>query len=178
MKILKTLAISACMVAFANADSKVDNKADTKVDSSSSQELIKIGELGGFNGNATNFDGKVSVKMKFQSSDWHNFSGAEVSFEKGARTAWHSHPSGQILLVTKGAIYTGTRDGAVMVAKSGDVIKCPPNLEHWHGAGIESSGAHIALTFEKDGNNGIWKEKLSEQEYKEAIAKAKDKGRK
>ena len=165
MKILQILAISACMVAFANAENTAD--------SNPTQKIIKSGELGGFKGDSKIFSGNVQVGMKFQSNAWHNFSGAEVSFERGARTAWHSHPAGQILLVTKGEIYTGTRDGVVHIARAGDVIECPPNLEHWHGAGVETSGTHIALTLEIDGKNVVWKEKVKEEEYLGALKKAK-----
>lgn len=69
------------------------------------------------------------------------------------RSAWHTHPAGQTLIVTKGVIITGTEQGEVQIAREGDTILCPPNLKHWHGAGDKQSGAHIALTGVKDGNN-------------------------
>lgn len=135
------------------------------------QEITRKGALGGFKGDSKNFSGEVMVDMLFTSNKWRNFSGGMVRFAPKARTAWHTHPAGQTLVVTEGIIYTGTRDGIVDVARAGDVISCPPGVEHWHGAGVESSGAHIALTLEKDGTNGIWGEKLSDEEYENALAK-------
>lgn len=129
--------------------------------------------LGEFKGDSKIFSGEVNVKMLFKKESWRNFSGGLVQFSPKARSAWHFHPAGQTLIVTKGTIYTGTKDGIVSLAKEGEVISCPPNVEHWHGAGLESSGEHIALTQYKDDSNVIWGEKVSDTEYFEAIKNAK-----
>nr|WP_232087269.1 cupin domain-containing protein [Helicobacter suis] len=119
------------------------------------QEITRKGQLGGFEGDSSKFSGVVHVQMLFKSEKWHHFGGGLVSFEPKARSAWHTHPAGQTLIVTKGVIYTGTQDGKVSVAHEGDVISCPPGVKHWHGAGLDSGGSHIALTGVKDGVNVI-----------------------
>ncbi|WP_104722678.1 cupin domain-containing protein [Helicobacter mesocricetorum] len=137
-----------------------------------SQSIIKNDAFKAFSGDSKIFNGEVSVKMLFLSNQWQNFSGAIVEFAPKARSAWHTHPAGQTLLVTKGTIYTGTKEGIVQIAREGDTILCPPDVEHWHGAGLYESGAHIALTHEKDGKNVVWLEKLSDAEYEQFIKEA------
>lgn len=137
------------------------------------QELVKAGSLGGFVGDEKIFTGKVKVTKLFNDAPYRPFGGGLVEFERGARSAWHTHPAGQTLIVTKGVIITGTEQGEVQIAREGDTILCPPNLKHWHGASDKQSGAHIALTGVKDGNNVNWLEKVSDEDYKSALKKAK-----
>ncbi|EAH9284005.1 cupin domain-containing protein [Campylobacter upsaliensis] len=134
------------------------------------QELTK--EAKEMKGDSRIFSGEVRVTMLFEKNAWRNFSGARVHFSPKARSAWHTHPAGQTLIVTQGVIYTGTKDGIVHKAETVESISCPPNVAHWHGAGLESSGTHIALTqYDKD-SNVIWGDKLSDTEYLQAIKKA------
>ena len=137
------------------------------------QEIVKAGSLGGFVGDENIFTGKVKVTKLFNDAPYRPFGGGLVEFERGARSAWHTHPAGQTLIVTKGVIITGTEQGEVQIAREGDTILCPPNLKHWHGATDKQSGAHIALTGVKAGNNVNWLEKVSDEEYKAALKKAK-----
>lgn len=137
------------------------------------QVIVKSGSLGGFENNDKIFSGKVKVSYLFEGAEYRPFGGGLVEFSKGARSAWHTHPTGQTLIVTEGEIYTGTEQGVVQIAHKGDVVLCPPNLKHWHGAGPHKNGAHIALTGIKDGKNVVWLEKLSDKEYNEAVKKAK-----
>ncbi|WP_300933881.1 cupin domain-containing protein [uncultured Helicobacter sp.] len=142
------------------------------------QEVVKAGSLGGFKGDSKIFSGEVNVKMLFKSGDYRNFSGAEVTFSPKARTAWHTHPAGQTLIVTQGTIYTGTKQGITQIAKVGDVVLCPSDVEHWHGAGLKEKGVHIALTHEKNGKNVTWLELLSDAEYEGYIKEAESKAKK
>ena len=142
------------------------------------QEVVKAGSLGGFKGYSKIFSGEVNVKMLFKSGDYRNFSGAEVIFSPKARTAWHTHPAGQTLIVTQGTIYTGTKQGITQIAKVGDVVLCPSDVEHWHGAGLKEKGVHIALTHEKNGKNVTWLELLSDAEYEGYIKEAESKAKK
>lgn len=136
------------------------------------QEVVKSGSLGGFKGDSKIFSGEVHIKMLFKSDSYRPFGGALVRFEKGARTAWHTHPAGQTLLVTQGRIYTGTKDGIAQIAKTGDTVLCPPDVEHWHGAGTQEIGEHIAITHEKDGKNVTWLKLLSDAEYQSYVQAA------
>ena len=116
--------------------------------------------------------GLPKVTLLFGATPYANAGAALVHFPRGVRTVWHTHPAGQNLIVTKGKIYTGTADGIVQIASAGDVVLCPPNLKHWHGAVVQEDGEHIAVTFKKDGKNVTWLEHLSENEYKKLIKKA------
>ena len=164
MKIAKFIACSAIIGGLIMAN--VANAKDA-------QELVKAGSLGGFVGDDKIFTGSVKVTKLFNDASYRPFGGGLVEFERGARSAWHTHPTGQTLIVTKGVIITGTEQGVVQLAREGDTILCPPDLKHWHGATDKQGGAHIALTGVKDGNNVNWLEKVSDEEYKSALKKAK-----
>lgn len=138
-----------------------------------SQSITKSGELGGFKGDSKIFSGDVKVSMMFKSQSWRDFGGALVEFSKNARSAWHTHPAGQTLIVTEGEILTKVPGQKAVITKKGDVISCPPNVRHFHGATDTSSGSHIALTQEKDGKNVSWENLVSEAEYKEALKEAR-----
>ena len=137
------------------------------------QTITKNGELGSLKGDPKIFSGEVKVSMLFKSSSWREFSGALVEFSKNARSAWHTHPAGQTLIVTEGEILTKIPGQAANIAKKGDVISCPPNIRHFHGASDTSHGNHIALTQEKDGKNVNWQELVSYEEYAKALKEAR-----
>lgn len=137
------------------------------------QTITKNGELGSLKGDPKIFSGEVKVSMLFKSSSWREFSGALVEFSKNARSAWHTHPAGQTLIVTEGEILTKIPGQAASIAKKGDVISCPPNIRHFHGASDTSHGSHIALTQEKDGKNVNWQELVSDEEYAKALKEAR-----
>ncbi len=139
----------------------------------SKQEIIKKENLKSIKGDSKIFSGEVRVTLLFKEETYRPFSAGLVEFEAGVRSAWHTHPAGQSLIVTKGEIYTGTEEGITQIAKEGDTILCPPNVKHWHGAGLKQGGSHIALTGIKDNNNVVWLEKLSDEEYERAIKEAK-----
>ncbi len=119
------------------------------------------------------FSKNVKVSMMFKSNEWRNFSGALVEFEVSARSAWHTHLQGQTLIVTEGEIITKVPGQKAFIAKKGDVISCPIGVKHFHGATNTSSGAHIALTGEKEGKNVEWLELASDEEYENALKEAR-----
>lgn len=88
-----------------------------------------------------------------------------VSFEPGARTAWHTHPLGQTLLVTYGCGWTQCEDGPVEEIRAGDVIFCPPNHRHWHGATSTTAMTHVAVQEQLDGVSVHWMEHVTDEEY-------------
>ena len=137
------------------------------------QTITKSGELASLKGDSKIFSGDVKVSMMFKSDSWRDFSGALVEFSKNARSAWHTHPAGQTLIVTEGEILTKVPGQKASIAKKGDVISCPPNVRHFHGATDTSRGSHIALTQEKDGKNLAWENLVSDSEYKEALKEAR-----
>ena len=168
-KFSKIIALMAIVGGFSMA-----NAADTAnlAKSENSQELVKFGSLTSSKGDSKIFTGEVKVTRMFANTDFRPFGGALVEFSAGARSAWHTHPAGQTLIVTDGVIITATEEGVVQLASKGDTILCPPNLRHFHGATDKQSGSHIALTGVKDGKNVVWLEKVSDKEYKEALKKA------
>jgi len=91
-----------------------------------------------------------------------------VTFEPGARTNWHTHPKGQVLLVTEGEGLCQEKGKPARRIKKGDVINVPENTEHWHGAAADSKMVHIAITNYEQDSNAVWLGAVSDQEYKEA----------
>jgi quercetin dioxygenase-like cupin family protein len=90
---------------------------------------------------------------------------AAVTFEPGARSAWHTHPLGQTLLVTAGCGWTQCEGESIVEIRAGDVIWCPPGHKHWHGASPTTAMTHIAIQEALDGKNVVWLEKVTDEEY-------------
>jgi quercetin dioxygenase-like cupin family protein len=111
------------------------------------------------------FSGSVLVTPLFVSPKPSRTQGASVSFEPKARSAWHSHPLGQTLIVTEGEGFVSEWKGKTQFFKKGDVIWTPPGVKHCHGARPDSAMTHIAIQEEKDGKVVQWMEKVSDEEY-------------
>ena len=92
--------------------------------------------------------------------------GASVTFEPGARTAWHTHPLGQTLIVTAGCGWARREGGPIEEIRPGDVIWFSPNEKHWHGAAPTTAMTHIAIVEQLDGKSADWMEKVSDEEYR------------
>lgn len=114
---------------------------------------------------ADHFTGSARVDTPFQASAPARVSGARVTFEAGARTAWHTHPLGQTLIVTAGTGRVQRWGDPVEEIRQGDVVWIPPGQKHWHGAAPNSSMTHIAITEQIDGKTVEWMEKVSDAEY-------------
>jgi quercetin dioxygenase-like cupin family protein len=130
-----------------------------------SQVVYRAGSQKSFDGPAEYFTGKVRVEMLFPANETAHYSGAYVTFEPGARTAWHLHPAGQHMIVTSGVGLTGTRDGKVIEFNTGDTIWCPRDIDHWHGATPHAPMTHLVITGDLNGKNVIWKEKVTDEQY-------------
>ena len=130
-----------------------------------SQTISRAGSQPSVKGPAEYFTGSVRVDPLFPANDSAPFSGAYVTFEPGARSAWHIHPAGQHLLVTAGVGRTGEWEGRVDEIKAGDVIWCPPGIKHWHGASPTTAMTHIAITGRLDGKSVEWMEKVTDEQY-------------
>jgi 4-carboxymuconolactone decarboxylase len=116
-------------------------------------------------GPATRFTGTVSVTPLFGSKAPSRTTGGLVTFPPGAHSAWHSHPLGQILIVTAGTGWIQSWGGPIQEMRAGDVVRIPPNVKHWHGAAATTSVTHIAIQEELDGNATDWMEKVSDAQY-------------
>ena len=116
-------------------------------------------------GPAHNFTGSVVIDPLFDASAHTHATGGLVTFEPGARTAWHTHPAGQTLIVTSGTGWVQESGGERRQIQPGDVIWIPPNVKHWHGATTTNRMSHIAITNMVDGRNVDWLEQVSDLEY-------------
>jgi quercetin dioxygenase-like cupin family protein len=132
------------------------------------QQTIKIihsGSSTSQKGPAENFTGSVRVDPSIQAIAPSRLAGGSVTFEPGARTAWHTHPLGQTLIVTAGIGRVQSWGGPVEEIRLGDVVRIPPNVKHWHGASPTEAMTHIALVEQLDGKSVEWMEKVSDAQY-------------
>jgi quercetin dioxygenase-like cupin family protein len=116
-------------------------------------------------GPAEYFTGTVRIDPLFQANDPARALGASVTFEPGARTAWHTHPLGQTLIVTAGCGLVQRRGGPIEQIRPGDVVWIPPGEEHWHGATATTAMTHIAIVEQLDGKTADWMENVSDEQY-------------
>lgn len=114
---------------------------------------------------AANFTGKVWVQPLLPQDTIFNLVAGSVTFSPGARSYWHTHNAGQILMVTNGTGYTQEKGKPIRIIRQGDVITCPPNVEHWHGASTGSSMTHISLNPNADRGVVTWLRPVNDQEY-------------
>ncbi|MGB9145041.1 MAG: cupin domain-containing protein [Acidobacteriaceae bacterium] len=134
-------------------------------------EIRKSGSQPSAKGPEDWFTGTVRIDPLFDRTEPARVSGASVTFEPGARTAWHTHPVGQTLLVTAGFGLVQTEGEPVQPVRPGDVVWFAPGEKHWHGAGPATAMTHIAIQEKHEGKVVDWMEKVSDQEYsnREAI---------
>jgi 4-carboxymuconolactone decarboxylase len=116
-------------------------------------------------GPAENFTGSVRVDQQFQANTPGRASGGRVTFEPGARTAWHSHPLGQTLIVTSGVGRVQRWGDPVDEIRPGDIVRIPAGQKHWHGASPTSPMSHIAIVEQLDGKSTDWMEKVTDEQY-------------
>jgi quercetin dioxygenase-like cupin family protein len=117
-------------------------------------------------GSANNFTGSVRVDTRFQASAPARVGGGIVTFEPGARTAWHTHPLGQTLIVTAGVGLVQHWGGPVQEIRPGDVVWIAPGVKHWHGATATNGMTHIAIAEALDGKRVDWMGQVSDDQYR------------
>ena len=112
------------------------------------------------------FTGTVRIDPLFQAPAPARVGAGQVTFEPGARTAWHTHPLGQTLIITAGLGWVQREGGPIEEVRPGDVVWFPPGLKHWHGASPATAMTHIAIQESVDGKNVDWMEKVSDAQYR------------
>lgn len=117
-------------------------------------------------GPANYFTGQVSILELITSPDPMNLTVFRVSFAPGARTAWHTHPQGQILHIESGLGWFGRDTGEVFEIKPGDTVYIPPLERHWHGASPNQAMTHLAMQRLEDGVSATWFEPVSDEQYR------------
>lgn len=111
-----------------------------------------------------NFIGNAWLQQMIMSDSLNPTQVGSVTFEPGARTNWHLHPGGQILLITGGTGYYQEKGSPKRIIKRGEVVKCPPNIPHWHGASKDETLIQIAITNTQNGAT-VWREAVTDEEY-------------
>ena len=119
-------------------------------------------------GPAEYFSGSVRIASRFQGSEPARVGGGTVTFEPGARTAWHTHPLGQTLIVTSGRGWVQVEGGLKEEIRPGDIVWFPPGEKHWHGAMATTAMSHLAMAEALDGRSVDWLEKVSDEQYGDA----------
>jgi quercetin dioxygenase-like cupin family protein len=163
MKLLAATVMSLSLLALAPAHA---NQAKTS--SSGDEQTVEITRKGSqpsSKGPAEWFTGTVRIDPLFSPPDPARATGASVTFEPGARTAWHTHPLGQTLIVTAGSGWVQQWGGKTQEIRQGDVVWIPPGQKHWHGATATTGMTHIAIQEHVDGRNVNWMEKVNDEQY-------------
>ena len=128
-------------------------------------ELKRTGSQPSMKGPEAYFTGTVRIDPLSSAHAPSRVSVASVTFEPGARSAWHTHPLGQTLVVTAGCGWTQCEGGPIVEIRAGDVIWCPPGHKHWHGASKTTAMTHLAIQEALDGVSVVWLEKVTDAEY-------------
>jgi quercetin dioxygenase-like cupin family protein len=133
--------------------------------SSNEIRISNAGSQPSIKGATENFTGAVRVDGLFKGDSPARIGGGTVTFEPGARTAWHTHPLGQTLIVTAGVGYVQQENGPRQEIRPGDIVWIPPQTRHWHGATATNAMTHIAIAEAEDGKAVTWAEKVSDAQY-------------
>lgn len=129
-------------------------------------EIRRVGSQASAKGPAQWFTGSVRIDTLFQAPDPARVAGASVTFEPGARTAWHTHPLGQTLIVTAGLGWVQREGGPVEEIRPGDVVWFSPGEKHWHGATPATGMTHIAIQEKLNGKVVDWMEHVTDKQYR------------
>jgi quercetin dioxygenase-like cupin family protein len=129
-------------------------------------EIKRIGSEPSRKAPAEYFTGTVRIDPLFQAPEPARASAGSVTFEPGARTAWHTHPLGQTLIIVSGFGWVQREGGSIEEVRPGDVVWFPPGLKHWHGASPTTAMTHIAIQETLNGKNVDWLEKVSDEQYR------------
>ncbi|RAJ77309.1 quercetin dioxygenase-like cupin family protein [Chitinophaga dinghuensis] len=129
-------------------------------------EITRLGERSSVKGPDDWFTGAVRIDPLFDANEARRGAAASVTFEPGARTAWHTHPLGQTLIVTAGCGWVQREGGPIETIRPGDVVWFEPNEKHWHGATATTGMTHIAIQENLNGKVVDWLEKVTDQQYR------------
>jgi quercetin dioxygenase-like cupin family protein len=131
-----------------------------------SMQIARGGSQPSSKGRAEYFTGNVRIDPLFQAPHPARAGAGSVTFEPGARTAWHTHPLGQTLLITAGVGWVQSEGGPIEEVRPGDVVWIPPGVKHWHGATPTTAMTHIAINELLDGKNVDWLEHVTDEQYR------------
>jgi quercetin dioxygenase-like cupin family protein len=129
-------------------------------------QITRAGSQASRPGSQEYFTGSVRIDALFPVREPSRVSAGSVTFEPGARTAWHTHPLGQTLLITSGVGWVQREGGPIEEVRPCDIVWFPPGLKHWHGATPTNAMTHIAIQETQNGKNVDWMEKVSDEQYR------------
>jgi len=155
--------VASCALSAASMVPFATQAAETPA--TQSMSVVRNGEQASIMGAPGNFVGSVRVDPLFAPRAPSAVSAGAVTFQPGARSAWHTHPLGQTLVVTSGTGWVQQADGEKIVIKPGDVIWTPAGVKHWHGATATTGMSHIAIQETRNGNSVEWLEPVSQAQY-------------
>ena len=158
---IPTMAFSLLALGFVQA-------GHTQVSASDRPQTVEITRSGSqpsTEGSADSFTGSVRINPLFAAHEPSRVSGASVTFEPSARTAWHTHPLGQTLIVTAGIGWVQQWGGQIQEIRPGDVVQIPPGVKHWHGATATTTMTHTAIQEALNGSPVDWLEQVSDEQY-------------
>ena len=154
-----TISLLAIMSVFTGTAMAAEGDSNPQI------TIIRADSLTSSKGPSKNFTGNVRVEPIFPANDSATYSASYVTFEPGARTAWHTHPVGQRLIITAGVGWVQQWGGPVVEVRAGDAVWFPPGVKHWHGASPTESMTHISLAGALNGKSAEWMEKVSDEQY-------------
>ena len=158
-----SLKTALCAVALHAASATAAEPQASTTDSA--QQIARAGSQASVPGPADFFTGHARIDPVWPADKNINASGGLVTFEPGARSAWHTHPAGQRLVVVSGVGLTQEWGKPIQEIRPGDVVWCPPGVKHWHGAGPATAMTHLAISGTLDGSAVTWMEKVSDEQY-------------
>ena len=162
-------AIALAVVGALSCGDRQSARAQAPSLSAEHLQVARAGSQPPTKGGPANFTGAVTITPLFRATDRTRATGASVSFEPGARTAWHSHPAGQTLIVTSGTGWVQESGGKKQEIKPGDVVWTPPGVKHWHGATATEAMTHIAIFEHVDGKVVDWMGQVNEEQYRNEL---------
>ena len=169
MKTSSFLKVALCFAAFHAAVSIAAEPQASAAPASATSKIMRAGSQPSINAAtayADDFTGRVRIDPVWPANSDINAAGNMVTFEPGARTAWHTHPKGQYLIVISGVGLYQEWGKPIQVIRPGDVVWCPPGVKHWHGASPTTAMTHLAISgTASDGENVKWMEKVSDKQY-------------
>jgi quercetin dioxygenase-like cupin family protein len=160
------LAVTTGIAALALAGDAAKSMTGATKGRNETMKITRAGSQPSGKGPAEWFTGAVRIDPLFQAPEPARVGGASVTFEPGARTAWHTHPLGQTLIITAGLGWVQREGGSIEEVRPGDVVWFPPGLRHWHGATPETAMTHIAIQESLDGKAVDWLEHVSDEQYR------------
>ena len=153
------ISLTALITSCCNSTSKTKNDKETQEDTIGSLIFPKGEKI-----TNSNFTGNAWLQDLISADSINQNAVGSVTFEPGARTKWHSHPAGQIILALDGVGYYQEKDKPIEIIRKGDVVKCPHNIPHWHGASPDSEFIQVAITGRENGST-VWFDLVTDEEY-------------